>query len=163
MAASHRKAACRTPSHGANECEMLRFTPGVILSGVKSQGDETESKFWRGSGKVAASRSKTDEDVRLAHDRGRDLRAVFDMPVCSKKYLNVCDMDVLKNVTKAKQTLRNLFADPASCLSHLRFCSASRCSAPQNFDSSLRSSLRMTLGRSVSICKKTTGKSLSGD
>ena len=107
-----------------------------------------QSKFWRGSGKVAASRSKTDEDVRLAHDRGRDLRAVFDMPVCSKKYLNVCDMDVLKNVTKAKQTLRNLFADPAArCHSlRLRFCYASRCSAPQNFDSSLRSSLRMTLG-----------------
>ena len=49
---------------------MLRFTSCVILSGVKSQGDETESKFWRGSGKVAASRSKTDEDVQSTDEEG---------------------------------------------------------------------------------------------
>ena len=74
----------------------------------------TESKFWKGSGMFAASLSKTDEDNREAIRRGRDLRTVYDTPICTKKYLKVIGMRLLKNVTKAKQTLRRPIADPAA-------------------------------------------------
>ena len=60
-----------------------------------------------------AERRKTDEEVRVAHDRGRDLRAVYDTPSCAKKHLNVVDWDRFENVTTAEQTLRKPIGDPA--------------------------------------------------
>ena len=60
-----------------------------------------------------AERRKTNEEVRVAHDRGRDLRAVYDTPSCAKKHLNVVDWDRFENVTTAEQTLRKPIGDPA--------------------------------------------------
>ena len=135
---------------------------------------------WRGRGRVAASRSKTDEDVRLAHDRGRDLQTVSDMPACAKKHwdrrprlsalIYLIDFAAgsrgrlsLQDVVCAGRHVRNRFQIPlraairrARGFAPLRCHFANYCEIPLRF-AKLRlgrartPSLRMTLGVAVRL------------